>query len=417
MSQSPENRSLEAHKRWLGYLQPDGLVVSAAALVDKGHYYNEAQRQRQIEFIDHLRERQHYDEENGSVEITDFQSLAVDILEWPAQEWIDATDLPDRYHLYLKESGETLSPLAALHLPRGQRQNLAADQPPYQLLLFTSGHPQEDFDAPYETIPNTWLTSATRRFERLLRETGVPAGLLLSKTALRLVYAPQGENPGHLTFRYADMLSTMGRPILGAFELLLGRDMLFLGEAKNQLPALLRHSRSMQASVSTQLAEQVLEALYELVRGFQAADARVHGNLLRQPMARNPDDVYHGQLTVLLRLVFLLFAEDRGLLPSSPLFNQHYSLRALFERLNRDAALHHDTMDQRFGAWPQLLTLFRLIHGGHKHRDLQMPAREGHLFDPDRFPFLEGRADAREDVRSTENRIPTVADGVIWRIL
>src|SRR5690606_17289708 len=98
---------------------------------------------------------------------------------------------------------------------------------------------------------------------------GVPIGLLLSKTALRLVYAPQGENPGHLTFRYADMLSTMGRPILGAFELLLGRDMLFLGEAKNQLPALLRHSRSMQASVSTQLAEQVLEALYELVRGFQ----------------------------------------------------------------------------------------------------------------------------------------------------
>ncbi len=415
---APETiRSLDAHKRWLGYLQPDGLVVSAAALVDKGHYYNEAQRQRQIEFIDHLHASQLYDEENGTVEIADFKALATGFLEWPAQEWIAAADLPDRYHLYLKESAEVLSPVAALQLPRGQRQTLTEDQPSYQLLLFTSGHPDEDFDKPYEVIPNTWLTSATRRFERLLRETGVPIGLLLSKSALRIVYAPQGENPGHLTFRYADMTGTMGRPILGAFELLLGRNMLFLGEAKNQLPALLRHSRSMQASVSTQLAEQVLEALYELVRGFQAADARVHGDLLREPMVRNPNDVYHGQLTVLLRLVFLLFAEDRGLLPSSPLFNQHYSLHALFERLNRDAALHHDTMDQRFGAWPQLLTLFRLIHGGHRHRDLQMPAREGHLFDPDRFPFLEGRADAREDVRSAENRIPTVADGVIWRIL
>lgn len=173
----------------------------------------------------------------------------------------------------------------------------------------------------------------------------------------------------------------------------------------------------MQASVSTQLAGQVLEALYELVRGFEAADARVHGDLLRGPMARNPDEVYHGLLTVLLRLVFLLFAEDRGLLPSSPLFIQHYSLHALFERLNRDAALHHDTMDQRFGAWPQLLTLSRLIHRGHRHRDLRMPAREGHLFDPDRFPFLEGRPSYREDVRGPDNLLPTVPDGVIHRIL
>lgn len=410
-------RSLEAHKRWLGYLQPDGLVVSAAALVDRGHYYNEAQRQRQIEFIDHLASCQHYDEESGIVEVTDFQTLAVRFLQWPAQEWINGSELPDRYHLYLKESGETLSPLAALHLPKSQRQNFSEDQPPYQLLLFTSSHPKGDFDEPYEIITNTWLTTATRRFERLLRETGVPAGLLLSKAAVRLVYAPQGENPGHLTFRYVDMVSTMGRPILGAFELLLGRSMLFLGEPKNQLPALLRHSRTMQASVSTALAEQVLEALYELVRGFQAADARVHGDLLRGPMAKNPDDVYHGLLTVLLRLVFLLFAEDRGLLPSSPLFTQHYSLHALFERLSCDAALHHDTMDQRFGAWPQLLALFRLIHGGHHHRDLQMPAREGHLFNPHRFPFLEGRTSEEEDVRSSDNRLPTVSDGVISRVL
>ncbi|MCW1924260.1 N-6 DNA methylase [Luteolibacter arcticus] len=410
-------RSLEAHKRWLGYLQPDGLVVSAAALVDRGHYYNEAQRQRQIEFIDHLSACQHHDEGNGIVEVTDFKALAIQFLQWPAQEWVDASELPDRFHLYLKESAEVLSPLAAIHLPRSQRQNLSDDQSPYQLLLFASGHPEGDFDKPYEVIPNTWLTSATRRLERLLRETGVPAGLLLSKAAIRLVYAPQGENPGHLTLRYADMLSTMGRPILGAFELLLGRAMLFLGDAKNQLPALLRHSRNMQASVSTALAEQVLEALYELVRGFQAADARVNGDLLRVVMARNPDEVYHGQLTVLLRLVFLLFAEDRGLLPSSPLFTQHYSLHSLFERLNRDAALHHDTMDQRFGAWPQLLTLFRLIHGGHRHRDLEMPPREGHLFDPDRFPFLEGRAEARSDIRSPEGQLPTISDGTIHSIL
>lgn len=410
-------RSLEAHKRWLGYLQPDGLVVSAAALVDKGHYYQEAQRQRQIELIDHLSTAQSYDEETGTVEVTDFKAFAIDFLQWPAQEWVDAADLPDSYHILLKESTEVLAPSAALHLPRSQREQLSADQSPFQLLLYPSGHPEGEFDKVYENQANNWETTATRRLERLLRETGIPIGLLYSKSAIRLVYAPKGENPGHLTFRYADMLSTMGRPILGALDLLMGRPMLFLGDARNQLPALLQHSRTMQASVSTALAEQVLESLYELVRGFQAADARVHGDLLRGPMARDPDEVYHGLLTVLLRLVFLLFAEDRGLLPSSSLFNQHYSLHALFERLRRDAALHHDTMDQRFGSWPQILTLSRLIHSGCRHLDLAMPARLGHLFDPHRFPFLEGRTDDRSDVRDPAHSLPTVSDGTLYRVL
>ncbi|MCB1099936.1 MAG: hypothetical protein KDN22_30495, partial [Verrucomicrobiae bacterium] len=99
-------RSIEAHKRWLGYLQPDGLVVSAAALVDKGHYYNEAQRERQLEFIDHLEACQSYDEEEGTVEITDFKALATQFLGLPEQEWIDASDLGEDYQIPLKESRE-----------------------------------------------------------------------------------------------------------------------------------------------------------------------------------------------------------------------------------------------------------------------------------------------------------------------
>ena len=48
-------------------------------------------------------------------------------------------------------------------------------------------------------------------------------------------------------------------------------------------------------------------------------------------------------------------------------------------------------MDQRYGAWAQLLTLFRLVYDGGRHGGLQLPARKGYLFDPDRYPFLEGR--------------------------
>jgi hypothetical protein len=96
-----------------------------------------------------------------------------------------------------------------------------------------------------------------------------------------------------------------------------------------------------------------------------------------------------------MRLVFILYAEDRDLLPSRTderareLYESGYSVRSLFGRLIEDFALNPDTMDERRGAWGRLLALFRLIHKGHRTHFVQ--ARGGKLFDPDAFPFLEGR--------------------------
>ena len=55
----------------------------------------------------------------------------------------------------------------------------------------------------------------------------------------------------------------------------------------------------------------MLAALYELLRGFQAADDQRHGELLRDVLKDDPNQVYAGLLRVLLRLVFILYAEDR----------------------------------------------------------------------------------------------------------
>ncbi len=89
--------------------------------------------------------------------------------------------------------------------------------------------------------------------------------------------------------------------------------------------------------------------------------------------------------------MFLLYAEERDLLPDSETFVRHYSLAGLYERLREGAALHPDTMNQRHDAWAQLLVLFRLFHDGADADGLRLPRRHGALFDPDRFPFLEGR--------------------------
>ena len=68
-------------------------------------------------------------------------------------------------------------------------------------------------------------------------------------------------------------------------------------------------------------------------------------------------------------------------------------------------------MDQRFGAWAQLLSLFRLIHGGGRHAGLSFVARQGGLFEPDRFPFLEGGAS------ESETQISMVPDATVWKVL
>ena len=55
-------------------------------------------------------------------------------------------------------------------------------------------------------------------------------------------------------------------------------------------------------------------------------------------------------------------------------------LAGLYERLREDAALFPDTMDQRYGAWAQLLVLFRMIHDGAEWGDFCLPKRHGVLF-------------------------------------
>ena len=214
------------------------------------------------------------------------------------------------------------------------------------------------------------------------------------------------------------MVQNAGRPISTAMRLLLREPRLLTLPRTQRLSALLADSRKFQNEVSEKLAEQVLHALYELLRGFQAAHDASGGDLLSKPLAEQPDEVYRALLTVILRLVFVLFAEERDMLPTEDAtFSRYYSIAGLHERLRDHAAHFPDTMDQRYGAWAQLLVLFRMIHDGATAGDVTLPARHGVLFDPDRFPFLEGRTGAGS--RQIHERIepPLVPDGTVYRAL
>ena len=405
--------ALADHLAWLGYTQKDseGLVVSAPALVDAQVVIDRAGlSELQRRFAPFVSTLALTDSDTGDTAagVAEIPRFLIDYLGWPADllvGWDAARPLPPELTIELREFGETLTPSYAVAHPKAGASSW---------LLLVKTHPATtDLDKPASSHERGWPASPAKKFERLLRETQVPIGLLSNGVTFRLVYAPPKENSGTRTFPVAAMTEISGRLILGAFHLLLNSLTLFNAPSEARLPAVLQRSRDYQASVSEKLAEQVLHALYELLRGFEAADSQAKGKLLRELAAKHPEDIYGGLVTVLLRLVFVLFAEDRGLLPMGGLYVNHYSVRGLFERLRADAERHPDTMDLRFGAWAQLLALFRLIHGGCQHPELTMPAREGHLFDPQRFRFLEGRASRNEGIGA----LPLVSDGTLHRIL
>jgi hypothetical protein len=328
-----------------------------------------------------------------------FAALASELLGWQEGDLVAASALEPPIAVRLDDYNETLAPTWVVNDPDGAPQLLVQEIP-----AGTS------FDA----IPKggdgrrQWEASPQQRLERLLKESEQPIGVLWNGVALRLVYAPRGESSGHLSFPLEPMTTVDGRPMLAALQMLLGPDRLFEGgSSATRLKPLMAASRKEQNEVSIRLAEQVLEALWILVKGFDAAGA--------PPAA--PQHIYGGLITVLLRLVFLLYAEDEELMPVDSLYGQHYSVSGLALRLRQDRAEHQNQMEGRRGAWAGLLSLFRLVYDGGGATAAYLPARHGELFDPDAYPFLEGRSLGSHYKDDPIETVPAISDDVVEQVL
>jgi len=414
---------VHTHEQWLGLVQPVGLVVAPAVLSklelfpNQGTAYLSA-RQRQLEAL--LEERETPKGEPIQV-VPGFAPLATDLLDWGEADLLSADQLRAKTggavpEVVLAEYGETLRPTHGV--PKFEGEGLQA----LVLDLTEQGAWGLPFDEPWNPTGHGWDATPQQRFERLLKETEHPIGILFNGSELRLLHAPRGESSGWLTMPLEPMAEVAGRPMLGALELLLGVDRLFGGNPEQRLPALLVASRKNQNEVSTRLAEQVLEALWELLLGFDAAErvARDAGGTVLGELPTNEagqKHLYGGLITVLLRLVFLLYAEDEALMPKDSLYGQHYSVSALADRLRQERFEHQGAMVDRRGAWASLLSLFRLVYDGGGADPAYLPARHGELFDPDAYPFLEGREPGSDYSDGILDNLPAVSDDVVEKVL
>ena len=435
------------HETWIGECQPsEGLTFSIPVLCDAGvmQRLDPAQAREFERFLtkpepSHDQHDRHDPQDPAEFErkgrLTSVRELLLGLCGWQPDELHQGERLPDDLVLRLHEEGTELRPtfaiphgndhVAATSLGASEQTPASRAGEPYQMLVW-----ELPLGLPLDTAESEttqWHYPPSAKFERLLRETRVPMGLLSNGETLRLLACPPGQATGWISFHVAYMASPSGRDMLSALRELLHADRV-LG-AMPDTPTtlqLLELSRERQADVTNRLGEQALEALQILLEGFEAAGFRDGDQVLREAMRQAGNHVYEGLLTVVLRLIFALYAEDRGLLPvEHPIYANHLSVGGLHDALVADADVYGDTMDQRFGAWPRLLMLFRALYFGVEHRGgvepLSMPPHRGKLFDPERYSFLEGwmpggAAPTSPEDRA-ETRVPSISDGVILRVL
>ncbi|WP_079755958.1 Eco57I restriction-modification methylase domain-containing protein [Pseudomonas aeruginosa] len=273
----------------------------------------------------------------------------------------------------LAEHGATLAPdLAVIDEQR-------ADKP--LMLIHTYG---QDVDLDATLKLDGWAATPAERMVQLCRATGCRLGLVTNGERWMLVDAPVGAMTTFASW-YARIWGQ--EPItLQAFVHLLGIRRFFVDEAE-QLPALFDRSLKYQDEVTDALGEQVRRAVEVLIQSLDKADQDRDRELLRD--VKEPE-LYEAALTVMMRLVFLLSAEERGLLLlGDERYEANYALSTLRMHLRKES---EEILERRWDAWSRLLAIFRAVFGGIEHENLRLPALGGSLFDPDRFPFLEGRA-------------------------
>ena len=232
-----------------------------------------------------------------------------------------------------------------------------------------------------------WPASLLERMTALCRAHSVRLGLITDGERWMLVNAPSGAMSSDASW-YARLW--FQEPVtLKAFQSLWSVRRCF-GPADETLEALIERSLEHHEEITDTLSGQVRRAVEVLVQCLDKADADRNRELLRDV---SPAELYEAGLTVMMRLVFILCAEERGLLHSGdPVYDECYAVSTLRAQLAEEADRNGpEVLDRRHDAWARLLSVFRAVHGGIDHESLRMPALGGSLLDPDRFPFLEGR--------------------------
>lgn len=231
-----------------------------------------------------------------------------------------------------------------------------------------------------------WSATEIDRMAALLRKADVEIGIVTDGRWWAIVWANRDKPTGSAI---TDAATWGEEPLVrDAFLTLINQRRFRAKDADERLTALLQRSELEAEEITAALGTQVRKAVELLVASFSEMrlDAKRAGE--PDPLPEKPDDVYQAAVTVMMRVVFLLFAEERGMLPTEQLYTDSYAIRDVLDDLRKRAVHGEELLDETYDTWHRLLAVSEALHGGVNYDEMRMPAYGGSLLDPDRFEWL-----------------------------
>ncbi|MCT7960651.1 restriction endonuclease [Laspinema sp. D1] len=378
------------HAEWLSLVEASGPFLNMNVLLDAFPQGLDSHDPDSFRTLKQAYQEWQNDNSDRGIHRMWIEWVLREMLEFPSQVLLTGPQISGGLGVTVAEHQETLRPdWVVAHPDTGKPRMLVQFVPPKQGLEKQMGG-------------SRWMASPATRMMELLRGTGVPLGLVTNGEHWMLVNAPRGgvellpgvkyQNPSP-TVSYISWYANLWieeKVTLRAFRSLLAVRRFFGVEDDETLEALLAKSADSQEEVTNQLGVQVRKAVEVLVQKLDQIDQDRDRTLLKEISER---ELYEAALFVMMRLVFLFSAEEKGLLLlGDRLYDQYYAVSTLRAELREMADNYgEEILERRHDAWCRLLATFRAVFGGVEHDLLRLPAYGGDLFDPDKFPFLEGR--------------------------
>lgn len=285
---------------------------------------------------------------------------------------VPATDLPSDVEIH--------SPGEQIRLrPDGALEGRDADY----VALLRIVDPSDDLRGPGL---DGWSATEIDRMAALLRKADVEIGVVTDGRWWAIVWAHRDKPTGSAVTDAA----TWGEEHLvrDAFLTLIDQRRFRAKDSDERLPKLLERSELEAEEITEALGTQVRKAVELLVGSFSRHRLEALAAGEPDPLPEDADDVYQAAVTVMMRVVFLLFAEERGMLPTEKLYWDSYAIRDVIDDLQKRAAHGEELLDETYDTWHRLLAVSDALHGGVNYDEMRMPAYGGSLLDPDRFPWL-----------------------------
>ena len=397
----------DQHRAWLGLVQTDGPFLSVPVLkkVWPNGMTSLGQNDSERRAVEELRrQRVRFEKawdawhKDGLVSRAHSLQEPFAVLRRERETWVD---------IVLRRVFDWEGALDTSHTESSVCERLAVFSPDKQVRVVPDGallfkgkpcalvlvvDPQEE--TLERNYPNDgWSASAIDRMAALLRNTSgddvCSIGVVTDGRWWALVSAPQG---GPTAWGMVDSLTWVEEPsVRDAFARLMDVRLLCAngGISGQTLPQMFHDSIAQAEEVTESLGQQVRAAVELLVAAFGEASHRAREAGLSDPLISDTNEVYEAAVCIMMRVVFLLFAQERDLLPQGALFTHGYGMLGVLDDLDERSRIEgEEAMDGTSLVWHQLLATSRAIYEGATFEDMRSPAYGGSVFDPARHPFL-----------------------------